>query len=142
MTGPSIPADLADLLSQTWLPHAACRNQNPGLFDSDRKVLVELAKRICNTCPVRSDCLTWATTHHEVGTWGGLSESQRASRPGPGRPVRQCGTRPAAELHRRLREPLDVDCQAAWDRKLTEERERGRRRREQHRADAAPGLAS
>lgn len=39
---------------------------------------VQMAKRICDACPVRAHCLEWAlATNQDTGVWGGLSEEER-----------------------------------------------------------------
>jgi len=38
------------------------------------------AKRICNACPILSDCREWALAHPDLashGTWGGLTGTER-----------------------------------------------------------------
>jgi WhiB family redox-sensing transcriptional regulator len=68
-----------------WRHQAACRSADPELFFPISRTgaglaQVEQAIRICQGCPVRVDCLTWALgrgmTH---GVWGGLDEDQRQS---------------------------------------------------------------
>lgn len=67
-----------------WRDEAACRdhpekelwfpigNTGPALR------MINAAKRICESCPVRQDCLTWALDAGEdAGVWGGLSEDER-----------------------------------------------------------------
>lgn len=34
-------------------------------------------QKICDSCPVRPDCLAEALDHNEVGVWGGTTENQR-----------------------------------------------------------------
>ena len=38
---------------------------------------VQLAVEICKSCPVRVECLTFATRTGQRGIWGGLTEDQR-----------------------------------------------------------------
>lgn len=41
-------------------------------------VNAEAAVRICNRCPFRAECLTWAIDHRErYGIWGGLTPGER-----------------------------------------------------------------
>lgn len=35
------------------------------------------AKRICDGCPLRIDCLEYALNNTEIGIWGGTTEEQR-----------------------------------------------------------------
>jgi WhiB family redox-sensing transcriptional regulator len=51
------------------------------------------AKRVCERCPVRAQCLDWALhTRQDAGIWGGMTEDERRilgrSRPRPTLPVR------------------------------------------------------
>lgn len=34
-------------------------------------------RAICHACPVRQECLDWATTAQEYGVWGGTTEHER-----------------------------------------------------------------
>lgn len=67
-----------------WRHRAACRDEDPELFfpvgaagpvpqrDIDR------ARAVCARCPVREQCLQWATDSGEdFGVWGGHSDSER-----------------------------------------------------------------
>ncbi|HET6987006.1 MAG TPA: WhiB family transcriptional regulator, partial [Kribbella sp.] len=39
---------------------------------------IELAKQVCDRCPVVDICLKWALeTGQDAGVWGGLSEEER-----------------------------------------------------------------
>ena len=38
----------------------------------------KIAREVCDTCPVKQECLDYALTHHErFGVWGGLTERER-----------------------------------------------------------------
>jgi WhiB family redox-sensing transcriptional regulator len=55
-----------------------CREQAPDLFFPSDGVGVEVAKRVCVDCPVKSPCLEYAMEHHiDHGVWGGTSERER-----------------------------------------------------------------
>jgi len=71
-----------------WQNEAACRPMNPadidphaaeGFFAFDEETrLIEAAKQVCEHCPVRAACLTWALTNGvDHGVWGGLSATER-----------------------------------------------------------------
>lgn len=73
-------------LDRSWQPVALCRGNHSHLFfppsTSERKEERERrearAKSICDVCPVRGDCLDYATTIKEpYGIWGGLTETER-----------------------------------------------------------------
>ncbi|HZJ07564.1 MAG TPA: WhiB family transcriptional regulator [Nocardioidaceae bacterium] len=49
-----------------------CRREDPELFFAETPTDVELAKAMCATCPVRSECLSGALERREPwGVWGG-----------------------------------------------------------------------
>ncbi len=49
-----------------------CREENPELYFAESPSDVEHAKAICQTCPVRLECLTGALERGEPwGVWGG-----------------------------------------------------------------------
>lgn len=69
-----------------WQDRAACRNEDETLFfgppiaepraDRDRREAI--AKTICSTCPVITDCREHAIASGEsYGVWGGLGELER-----------------------------------------------------------------
>jgi len=66
-----------------WLEQAACRNHPPDLFIPERATprLTQLAKTICNECPVQTDCLNYALQlqlHGDLqGIFGGLTTRER-----------------------------------------------------------------
>ena len=58
-----------DLLDAETLP---CRSNDPELFFAESPSDVELAKSLCQTCPVRAECLAGALERREPwGVWGG-----------------------------------------------------------------------
>jgi WhiB family redox-sensing transcriptional regulator len=60
-----------------WMLSAPCASADPEIWFDHLTVVA--AKRICDTCPFKSPCVTYAITHGEIhGVWGGLSAPQRA----------------------------------------------------------------
>jgi WhiB family transcriptional regulator, redox-sensing transcriptional regulator len=70
-----------------WQDDAACRGKEVVLFfgpdgerQPERDIRERKAKVVCASCPVRTECLSYAVTRPEkYGTWGGLNEDERAS---------------------------------------------------------------
>jgi WhiB family redox-sensing transcriptional regulator len=63
-----------------WRERAACRRPgvDPEWFFPEQGGTTRPAKRICQQCPVRVDCLDYAiATRQQFGVWGGLSERER-----------------------------------------------------------------
>ncbi len=66
-----------------WRDSAACRDTDPNLFFPAGTTGVaveeiEAAKALCQTCPVREQCLEFAmVANQEAGIWGGMSEEER-----------------------------------------------------------------
>ena len=66
-----------------WHEDAACRDADPELFfpigtTGPALRQIQEAKRICRTCPARTQCLAWALEHGITdGVWGGTTEDQR-----------------------------------------------------------------
>lgn len=55
-----------------------CTRHPPAVFFPSDGVGVEIAKRICETCPVKEPCLEHALEARiDHGVWGGASERQR-----------------------------------------------------------------
>jgi WhiB family transcriptional regulator, redox-sensing transcriptional regulator len=74
--------DLEQLRSEAmdWWPRAACLHADPELFFPEWTAgpTIDLAKQICNGCPVRARCLDWALGHRATfGIWGGRTEAER-----------------------------------------------------------------
>jgi WhiB family redox-sensing transcriptional regulator len=61
-----------------WMDHALCRTLSPADFFPSDGVGVELAKRVCAECSVRTECLEYALKYRiDHGVWGGCSERER-----------------------------------------------------------------
>ena len=65
-------------MEHKWMAEGNCRFEPPATFFPSDGVGVEVAKKICATCPVRELCLDYALEHRiDHGVWGGTSERQR-----------------------------------------------------------------
>jgi WhiB family redox-sensing transcriptional regulator len=61
-----------------WMAEGNCRDQPPSLFFPSDGVGVEVARRVCEGCPVQSPCLEYALANGiDHGVWGGASERER-----------------------------------------------------------------
>ena len=61
-----------------WMAAGSCADKPPALFFPSDGVGVEVAKRVCEECPVKSECLEFALENRiDHGVWGGTSERQR-----------------------------------------------------------------
>ncbi|GAB3510360.1 transcription factor WhiB [Amycolatopsis cihanbeyliensis] len=71
--------DLLDVSEeQDWQERALCAQTDPEAFFPEKGGSTREAKRICQGCEVRDDCLEYALAHDErFGIWGGLSERER-----------------------------------------------------------------
>ncbi len=65
-------------MESNWMATGNCSDKPPGLFFPSDGVGVEIAKKICTTCPSKEPCLEYALTNRiDHGVWGGTSERQR-----------------------------------------------------------------
>ncbi|WP_017793162.1 WhiB family transcriptional regulator [Leucobacter salsicius] len=72
---PGVPQDDDGL---AWQADALCAQTDPEAFFPEKGGSTREAKRICDTCEVRSECLGYALENDErFGIWGGLSERER-----------------------------------------------------------------
>lgn len=70
---------LIDAPRQSWVELAACTATDPELFFTDNIRYIEIAKRICNGCPVKEECLDHAIDNKEpYGIRGGQTARERA----------------------------------------------------------------
>ena len=57
---------------------AACRDRSPTQFFPSDGVGVDKARKICDQCSVKPECLEYALTYRiDHGVWGGASERER-----------------------------------------------------------------
>jgi WhiB family redox-sensing transcriptional regulator len=59
------------------MAEGVCRETDPELWFPAKGDNSLAARTICQTCPVRVECLDWALRHNEIGVWGGTSEIAR-----------------------------------------------------------------
>ena len=70
------PLDVEEELR--WQDRALCAQTDPEAFFPEKGGSTREAKRICQVCEVKADCLEYALAHDErFGIWGGLSERER-----------------------------------------------------------------
>jgi len=68
-----------------WRDHAACRETDVDLFfpigtTGPALTRIDAAKRVCQTCPVQAQCLSWALDYGvSDGVWGGATPEERRS---------------------------------------------------------------
>ena len=63
-----------------WRLSALCAQADPEAFYPDKGGSTREAKKLCQTCDVREECLQSALENDErFGIWGGLSERERRS---------------------------------------------------------------
>lgn len=61
-----------------WMDQALCREVDPDLFTSDNTHDSRHAKKICQQCIVRNECLSWAIANPEMqGVLGGTTHRER-----------------------------------------------------------------
>jgi len=62
----------------SWQERALCAQTDPEAFFPEKGGSTREAKRVCQSCEVRAECLEYALAHDErFGIWGGLSERER-----------------------------------------------------------------
>lgn len=70
----------------TWQDHAACHGHPADLWFPTHtrgpaaQASINRAKAICQSCPVRRECLDHARANNEPGIWGGTTEEERGWR--------------------------------------------------------------
>ena len=70
--------DLFGAAEQEWQEQALCAQTDPEAFFPEKAGSTREAKRICQACAVRDECLEYALLNDErFGIWGGLSERER-----------------------------------------------------------------
>lgn len=75
---PSVFDDMFESIEDQWQDRALCAQTDPEAFFPEKGGSTREAKRICQGCEVRSECLEYALHKDErFGIWGGLSERER-----------------------------------------------------------------
>ncbi|SLC73292.1 WhiB family transcriptional regulator [Mycobacteroides abscessus] len=63
---------------ESWQERALCAETDPEAFFPEKGGSTREAKRVCQGCEVKDQCLEYALTNDErFGIWGGLSERER-----------------------------------------------------------------
>jgi WhiB family redox-sensing transcriptional regulator len=61
-----------------WQERALCAQTDPEAFFPEKGGSTREAKRVCESCEVRAECLDYALANDErFGIWGGYSERER-----------------------------------------------------------------
>jgi WhiB family redox-sensing transcriptional regulator len=61
-----------------WMVHAACKGKDSSVFYFEDTSPNHEARQLCISCPVRLDCLEYATEHEkDWGVWAGLTARVR-----------------------------------------------------------------
>jgi WhiB family transcriptional regulator, redox-sensing transcriptional regulator len=61
-----------------WMSRGRCREMDPTVFFPSDGIGVQVARRICDECPVKAPCLEYALANRvDHGVWGGTSERER-----------------------------------------------------------------
>jgi WhiB family transcriptional regulator, redox-sensing transcriptional regulator len=93
---------------QDWRSRSACRSADPELFfplsaAAACQPQIDRAKAICARCPVRQECLIYASVTRQVyGIWGGTTEEERYQlrQPASGSPAGGLKRPSASEVER------------------------------------------
>lgn len=60
-----------------WREQAACKGMDPNIFFPVRGQDSRPAKKVCSTCPVKSECFEYGYLYGDKnGIWGGVAERQ------------------------------------------------------------------
>lgn len=63
-----------------WCTRGACRRQPTAWWFAVRPLEVARARRICDTCPVRTECLAHALARPSLlGIWGATTPNERSA---------------------------------------------------------------
>lgn len=69
-------------MTEDWRADALCAQIDPELFFPEKGGSTGAAKKICHTCDVREQCLTWALANGiRGGIYGGKSDMERLKDP-------------------------------------------------------------
>ena len=66
------------VVEANWMAQGNCAESDPNVFFPSDGAGVEIARRVCTDCPVKSPCLEYALINRiDHGVWGGTSERER-----------------------------------------------------------------
>ncbi|MFM7068849.1 MAG: WhiB family transcriptional regulator [Actinomycetes bacterium] len=69
---------MTSALDTDWMAAGNCADKPPSLFFPSDGVGVDVARRVCDGCPVKAQCLEYAIENRiDHGVWGGTSERER-----------------------------------------------------------------
>lgn len=69
---------MSDWIAHPWMDKARCAQIGGDDWFPEFGDKAHTPKTICQTCPVKTQCLNYALKHRiNDGIWGGLSERQR-----------------------------------------------------------------
>jgi WhiB family redox-sensing transcriptional regulator len=75
----TMPGPVAPALGE-WRNSSLCVGEDPDVCFPFRGGPGAAARAICAACPVRDECLMYATAADEFGIWGGLDQQERRNR--------------------------------------------------------------
>ncbi len=65
-------------MDHEWMTRGLCANVPPSTFFPSDGAGVDVARKICASCPVQEQCLEHALVNRiDHGVWGGCSERER-----------------------------------------------------------------
>lgn len=115
-----------------WLPFAACRDMpaaEAGFYPEGRGAALDAARRTCDVCPVRWECLAaalrWETReYYRFGIWGGTNPCERGLvaaavdvfRAAAGELAEECPAGHPWENVARIRPDGSRECRVCWPR--------------------------
>jgi WhiB family redox-sensing transcriptional regulator len=78
MTPGGPPPSVLDLIRRpAWMREAACRGADVNVFFPSRGEPTEAARELCDRCPARAPCLSYALAEDLEGVWAATSKRQR-----------------------------------------------------------------
>ena len=78
LLSPELLAEARSGTARAWAPRGLCAGANPEIFFPSGDGPAVEARRICEMCPVRGQCLAYAITAGEpFGIWGGFDPHER-----------------------------------------------------------------
>lgn len=113
-------------MDERWRERAACLGRTTSTFDPwsppDKVYRApNLAREVCERCPVRKECLIAGINGDEWGVWGGLTRRERTALKRPRNRVRCpiCAGKLITESGDRL--DVCVSCGISWRRHRTQQ---------------------